>query len=486
MSRLGLVLCGLLVVSIHLTQILDPWRISGDARQHVFWTYRFADAELFEDDLLVDFISSPRFDPPGYVAVYAIGARWIDALLFSKLLAAVLAFGAGWFAFRIGRKLAGEVAGVLAVLAFGFLCFDDIRGGIPRSFAFPILLLFTDGLLHRRGWVCGAAFMAASLFYPPLVISMGVVLPLLLLDGGRVVWSRIGRLVLPLGVPIALAACVVGYSFLAADAELTGPMVTRDAAFSMPEFQEGGRNEFWIEDQVAFWIGDWGYNRSSCGLLSSNVFFPLAACVLLLAVRRRRFRLPMELGWMAATSLLLFFVAHAILFTIFLPSRYTLYTWPIAFTCIAVSNAAPLIEPLGFPWLTRANGRVGLLAAVVVGVVLVTIIATGDRKTPPRWKLDLLAAVEALPKSAVIAGEPESLDDIPLFTRRKVFVNRELSLAYYTAYYARVRERVRISAALLASSSESRRQEIARRHGITHLLRVAPSGEWSLEDLRTR
>lgn len=484
MLRVGLVLCGLLVLALHLAQIVDPWRINGDARQHVFWTYRFADPELFQDDLLVDFISSPRFDPPGYVALYAVGARLMDALLFSKLLAAALAFGAGWCAFRIGRRLAGDVAGLLCVAAFGFLCFDDIRGGIPRSFAFPILLLFTDGLVHRRAWVCGVAFLAAGAFYTPPVISMGVVLPVLWLDGRRVAWGRIPKLVLPLGVPIAAAAAIVGYSFLAADTELTGPMVTRAQAYAMPEFHQGGRNEFWVDDPVAFWLGDWGYNRSSCGLFSSNVFYPLVALLASRVLRRRKFTMPVEFAWMAGTSGALYLVAHAILFTIFLPSRYTLYTWPIAFTCVAVANVVPLIDDEVRPWIDRANGRGGLAVALIAAAALIGIIGTRPPKTPPDWQLAMLDAVAALPKNAVIAGDPETLDDIPLRTRRKVYVNRELSLAYYTSYYERIRKRTEVSRSLLAAASRDTRRRIAKEHGITHLLRVDDRGVWSLEDLR--
>jgi hypothetical protein len=67
-----------------------PRIIDDDARQHVYWTYRLQDPELFRDDLLAIFMASPHVAPLGYQALYAIGVRLMDALLFSQLLALVL------------------------------------------------------------------------------------------------------------------------------------------------------------------------------------------------------------------------------------------------------------------------------------------------------------------------------------------------------------------------------------------------------------
>ena len=117
-SRAALAVVVLLALKFHLAPILDPWRIDGDARQHVFWTYRFADPALFPGDPLVRFISSPRFDPPGYQALYAVGAPLLDALLFSKLLGLALALLAGWLAWRdtlhcVGGPKSKRLAGAL-------------------------------------------------------------------------------------------------------------------------------------------------------------------------------------------------------------------------------------------------------------------------------------------------------------------------------------------------------------------------------------
>lgn len=499
-SRLAFAAVLLLALKFHLSQILDPWKFNGDARQHVFWTYRFADPELFPGDPLVRFISSPRFDPPGYVAFYSVGARLLDPLLFSKLLAAGLCLVTGWCAFRAGRRLGGPAAGLLAAGLAGVLVFDDHRGGLPRSFAWPLLFFFLDALVHRRLVPCGLGFTAAALFYPPLVVSLGALLPLLFLDGGRLRLPPWRPLLLQLGLPLLVAAAIVASSYLLVEREFTGPMVTRDESFAMPEFHRGGRNEFWdpppvvfsagswklpladlvgapAASAVSFWLGDWSYNRSSCGLFSKSVFWPFVLCAALLAVRRRRFVVPRELAWLLGSSLLLFLAAHAVLWKLFQPSRYTLFAWPAAFALLAAVNLAPLLErPLEAVRRALAGGR----GAVVFALLLAAVAAGGASSrsnAPPPSRIRFYEAVSALPKDVLLAGWPGDLDNVPLRARRSVLVNRELSLPYYKTYYALVRDRTEASLRILTARDRETLLAAARRHGVTHVVVVKSRNE---------
>ena len=65
--------------------VSSPRVIDDDARQHVYWTYTFQDRTLFRDDPLTDFVASPKVAPPGYQALYFVGARLMDPLLPKEL-----------------------------------------------------------------------------------------------------------------------------------------------------------------------------------------------------------------------------------------------------------------------------------------------------------------------------------------------------------------------------------------------------------------
>ncbi|MAG55254.1 MAG: hypothetical protein CMJ83_03090, partial [Planctomycetes bacterium] len=172
-SRIAMAGVVLLVLKFSLSHVVDPWRYTGDARQHVFWTYRFADPELFPDDLMVEFISTFRFDPPGFQAAYAVGARAMDALLFSKLLGALLCLVSGALAWDVGRRAAGPRAGALCALLVGALVFDNMRYALPRAFAFPAVLMMLQALQAKSPLRASVAILAAGLFYPALLPVFG-------------------------------------------------------------------------------------------------------------------------------------------------------------------------------------------------------------------------------------------------------------------------------------------------------------------------
>ena len=49
----------------YLPDLLSPFRFEDDARQHVWWTYRFADPDLFPNDPAATYFSAFTFAPPG-------------------------------------------------------------------------------------------------------------------------------------------------------------------------------------------------------------------------------------------------------------------------------------------------------------------------------------------------------------------------------------------------------------------------------------
>ena len=59
--------------------LASPRVIDDDARQHVYWTYRFQDRTLFRDDPLTALFAAPQVAPAGYQALYALGTRVISA-----------------------------------------------------------------------------------------------------------------------------------------------------------------------------------------------------------------------------------------------------------------------------------------------------------------------------------------------------------------------------------------------------------------------
>jgi hypothetical protein len=433
---------------------VDLLVVEDDARQHVYWTARFQDPALFRDDLQTAFISSPMFAPLGYRALYSLGVPFMDPLPFSQLVTLVLLLTSLGLLDALARGIIADPRGRFFLCGlFLFFSLYDASGGFPRNFAFPLLLGFL--VLVGRGrfrWGAGVLVLEA-LFYPPILLNT------MLLAG----WDLLRRFIqgardrrwwgdsICLAVAAAAALSMLIWVYAPGDQTMPGKQVTLEQAREMPEFHEGGRSKFFRKSALAYWL----VGRSGVGAIHL-IGFAIILSIMAVGMRGRGLRLPplaIDLCW---TSLLLFGAAHLLLFRLHLPSRYTLYTLPLAFmltiganTGLFVDRMRPLWEsvrrrlmggpaPRGAGWLAF-----GLLLAVYV-YVQSHHIARVDTQMAALDPLDreMLAFVGTLPKETLVAAHPVDADNIPLLSRRKVLVNRELSLPYYVGYYDRIRRRL--------------------------------------------
>lgn len=468
---LALLVSVLVIIVTGLRDILSPEEFPDDARQHVFWTYRFVDPEFFPDDPLVRFISSTRFDPWGYQAVFRLAAPILDPLVASKLLGVVLALGSTAIFFAVGRRIGGGPAGFFVAIAAAATLNGLCLEGLPRSFGVPLVAGGALAVMSGRVRLLSASLVAAALAYPTALLSIGGLLPAALSRGLRSPLRESGDLFLRILPGLALAAVILWVSYGVVDREFIGPMVTRDEARAMPEFGPHGRNRFFLDDPVAFFLGENRYSRSSLHLLETRRGILAGATILLLLLRRRRAVVPGIAAWMLISSLALFAAAHVLLFRLYLPSKYVYITIPAALAVIlgATLGAAPRLSRLA---AALARPRALATAAVIVTAAGIGYSLSPARGLEPDHRA-LIRYLRTLPKDVLLAGHPKTLDDVPLLCRRSVLANRELSLAWYRGHYDRCRERIEDSLRLLYAQTDAEVRAIRDRTGayrrrITH------------------
>lgn len=426
-----------------------------DARQHVYWTAKFQDPELFLGDLLTEFISSPRMDPLGYQLIYKLGTVLLDPLPLSQLLSLLLLLLSLWFLELWGRSITPHSSGrVFLQMLFLFFSLYDSSGGFPRGFAFPLLIGFM--VLLQRGAAAwgGLVLVLEALLYPPVLLNTMAMAGVWFLNRLRTE-KQAGKLFkkdlfLAAGCMVSLGVLVLLYGFTQVD--LFGPQVTPQEAREMPEFWEGGRSEFFRENTLKFLL----IGRSGIGAeYLSGFAIILAGMVLLGGVKTLRVPASaLHLGW---TSLLLFGTAHILLFKLHLPSRYTIYTLPLAFMLIIGASTGPFLEATENLW-TRLKAtkplsgsrsrcrRVALLALIMAAYAwaqghLILKVDT-QMAVVDRSQREMLEFLGKLPKDALVAAHPLDADNVPLVSRRKVLANQELSLPYQMGYYREIRQRI--------------------------------------------
>lgn len=150
-------------------------------------------------------------------------------------------------------------------------------------------------------------------------------------------------------------------------------------------------------------------------------------------------------------SLGLFFTAHAVLFKLHLPNRYTQHSLRIVLILSAAIALTLLLDAV-FHWAENLTqpGVIGRqsLALVIVGLLGIAVVMYPSYlKNFPRTNYQT-GTVPALyeffsqqPKDSLIASLTKEADNLPTFSVRSVLVSREYGIPYHVGYYQKFRDR---------------------------------------------
>ncbi|MBW4465683.1 MAG: hypothetical protein KME07_09620 [Pegethrix bostrychoides GSE-TBD4-15B] len=434
--------------------------VQDDARQHVFWMQRFVNPQAFPNDLIADYFESVA--PAGYTWLYRIAATLgLDPLLTSKLLPPILGLLSTVACFftmleMLPLPLAGFVASLL--LNQTLWMNDDLVSATPRAFFYPLFLGFCYFLLRRWLLPCLGLILLQGWFYPQAVfLEAGLLVTMLVSwSEGRLRLSRSVRDYLFCG--IGLAVCVAVMLPYALGLSQFDPVVTLAEAQQMPEFQNGGRSDFFNDNPWKFWL-----TGLRSGLMPRMARLPeLLGVALLLPVIlgfRRAFPLTRQLQpaalllpQMLAVSLFWFGAAHLLLFKLHLPSRYTQHTLRILLCWAAAMTIVIGLDGLKHWANQQADQPQRWRRWLTIGVAAITAAALVlyPSYTPefPRARYikgeqpALYQFFAQQPAETLIASLSEEASNLPSFAQRSVYVAKEYAIPYHMGYYAPFRQRV--------------------------------------------
>lgn len=432
--------------------------VQDDARQHVFWMQRFVDPNLFPDDLIADYFQSVA--PVGYTALYQLMASLgIPPLLFNKFLPIGLGLITTGYCFRVCIQMLPipATAFIASLMLNQSLSMeDDLVSGTPRAFLYPLLLAFSYYLLRRSLFKSLVAIALQGLFYPQTVfICVGtLVLQLLSWKHGRIRLSsrKSDYWFCAAGVGVALLVLLP----YALKTSIYGPIVTVAQAKTLPEFLSGGRANFFDDDFSEFWF------KGRSGMFSRTILTPVtfSAGLLLPIVIRCSSSLPLvrkvksEARFLIQLTLVsfgLFFAAHALLFRLHLPSRYTEHTLRIVLA-LAAAIAFTILFDAVFNWAQKPNNyrRQGrqLLALSTAGLIVIAVVMypsflNNFPKTGYKTgnAPEIYEFFSQQPKDIMIASLAKEADNLPTFSGRSVLISREYGIPYHTGYYQQFSQR---------------------------------------------
>jgi hypothetical protein len=430
--------------------------VADDARQYLFWMRRWQDPDLFPDDLIANYFQSVT--PWGFTAFYRLFALLrIDPLALSQMLPLGLGLLATGYGFRVCLQLLPmPFAGFIAALLLNqlFWSHDDLASATPRAFMLPLFLVFLDSLLRRALWPCLGTILLQGLFYPQYVLVFGGILSLRPWH-----WRRSGGLALTRDRAecrfclLGLGVCLLALLPYLLDASPYGPVIRATEAHALPDFGPEGRARFWLENPWQFWLSG---NRSGLFPTLKPPLFGFGLLLPFLLYLPRRFPIVRYLtpnlailGQIMAVALALFLAAHALLFRLHLPSRYTAYSLRYVLV-FAASLALMLLLEGGLRWLQQLPVQFprrvlvwGSILSVSSLLLLYPIYAEGFPNTGYEQGRapTLYAFLATQPKDTLVASLLKEADNIPIFAQRSVLVAPEYAVPYHKGYAEQFRQR---------------------------------------------
>jgi len=369
--------------------ISDPYAFQDDFR-NFYWMHRFQDPTLFPNDPLIggsivdvqlgslDLIVD--ISRPGYSLLFYAGSLLFDIVTLHKLLVFPLMLVSVYYLFRIGERLRGSGTGFALAMAFAVLnlaSFSSISvaGGLPRSFAAPLLLGLVYYLMVDRTIPALIFLIVSSTIYVPIFLLGAVTYGLAALEPAaskwrfRVRWRRITPLlVLFIAAALLLAPLVAGRLdnlIGALGDEADGSAIVAD-----PGFGSGGRWNLFI---VFPFLGLGGL-FSKAGSVWQSFSLVFLSLALWIQLPRAVGKYPGALKNLFIASLLMFGLAWFFILvftslTLYFPSRYTRISLFLVFLIFAVTN---LEEGVNI-----AVKRLRLLGARQKGLILLLLFVIG-------------------------------------------------------------------------------------------------------------
>lgn len=450
---------------VRLYGFYDPPVFFDDARQHLFWRRILIDPEMFPNDPSVAFLKGTVLK----FSLYSKSYEWLLEILPLWMIPAIfscfLIFLSAFLLDKILKIYHVSWQGRLLGCSLLLLVRHDIAEGLQRSFFLPFILLTWFAVLRYKRLVFPVLLIQTVVYPPALVLSLSFIgcNELISFYKNR----KVNVLVRNMALLFVVAALLGGGLYVQEKkfrSNEYGSLVDAQTAQAMPEFNEGGRHQFWSDSFIETYIAG-----SGRGDLALDLVLPLFLILIPVLYFKRQWKVdfPQEFLALLSASLGMFFLAHLTLFLFYLPNRYVGCTLPllvIVWTALCFSR-----EKYSSRYIFRYLGV--FLSVVVIGWFSVAPVTIPEKLN--RDERLLFEFLSSTPKDSLVAGEPYLMNQVPLFSGRSVLANVETTLAWRIVYYDKMLPRLKDSLLIAYSSDVDAVRSCLKDQGVDYVV-VSP------------
>ncbi|MHC1745036.1 MAG: hypothetical protein AB9873_18690 [Syntrophobacteraceae bacterium] len=495
----------LVYVIAHWPALTNPYVINDDVRQQIFWMQRWNDPEIYQNDLLCRYAES--YVPWGVQAVYYAASWVMNPVQFTKVVSGVLFVVTALLLYGLGLRFGNNRAAFAVVCAFFFFTtfLRKISGGIAQSFAFPLLLAYLFFLARRNLPGCAVTIFVQSLFNPYIFLlsllthtlflirayGRPVVVELFARVAGRgddratrgglpsaairgVSWtetasSGLWSLVV-VNLPILAGGLLMALKYVFMKSPELGELLTRSAMEGQVEYTSAGRYGFipqtsFLYEVVRPWF--FVFPVEDCAPAVGWAALAAVAALVLVAFSRTGKHVDLSgfrpFVYLLPASLILYFISSWVFMKLFIPRRYVEFSLNI-FYCMVIAIAVSIIME-SYPSFRKAFPGI-VLFCVILGGARNYHVGIYDYSSDVRT----YEFVETMPKTIMVAGPPDFMDNCLTFSRRKALITYELSHTWMSEYWSVVKQRTYDFFDAYYSASPAEVRNFASKYGVDYLI----------------
>jgi len=440
----------------------------------------------------------------------------MNPVQFTKAVAGVLYVAGAAFMFGLCLQFRSELAALITVIcSFFFTTFlAKVSGGISQSFAFPLLLAYLF-FLSRDNLLGAAVVILLESVLNPYIFLICVTTHAIYLSwnygptlvrqlwnvraknspgesptdpsGNEAIpdqisaWKELRWLIL-VNLPILAGVVLMFLKYVLFKNPEFGELVTVTGMAGQIEYTAAGRYEIIpVAPLIRELAGPWGYYYPAegwsviwrwIGAVALVGVFAAAALTWKKNVDFKGFRV---FAYLLPASLLLYGLAYLLLMRLFVPGRYIEFPFTV-FYAVALGVAVTVI----LESLNLSRNR--LLA--VLGTAVLLAGARNWRVGVFDYSSDacLYRFLETTPRSTLIAGPPELMDNVQTFARRKALVTYELSHTWLDKYWDIMKARTFDLFRAYYATDPGEIRSLADRYGVSYL--VVREKDFSPEKLK--
>lgn len=428
----------------------QKYLINEDVRQVIFYMGQFQDKELFQNDLLTAYMKN--YQPWGFSFVYYFFSFLIpDPLILTKIFSLVLLVIGSLYSYKLITLLTDKRIGLLG--AATYMTNNLSAAALHRHFGLTLLPIFFYYLVKKSYKAASFLLILEALFYP-IVFCLSFLtyfLSFISIKNKKIIVDKHKTKIKAFITAFSICAVIIGIRYLLFSDPTVGSLVNRNqAAKEYQSYTWGGRLTILptpaltrtVINTVSFYrLFNLSYETLlPQGLKTINPKIVLFIFIIILILIIKKLKLPKETFLLFLAGIILFKLADFVWLKMFFPVRYIWRSMPFICYLISLVFIGRLINRI-----KKAKIKNLLVYSLIILLLGELFLNLNQLKEKTYFDFSsqnqLYQFIHSLPKDTMVAGHPDTVDNVPLFSQRKVFLTAEISNPFYDIYWDTIKKR---------------------------------------------